>query len=904
MGLVRANNVISERIEDGTIQEADIQNVLKATLKLPDGQLLEAEIIFREPGEGVNGDVLGLTTGDGFWRVLSLSDGLAVNPPLGGIGGNLIANNAITNNHIQNNAIGANHIGPDFLSSVDGVANDGGNVDFIPGDNITITPNNLGNTVTFALDPLGLDADTLDGLDSTAFLLISGGTITGSLTINNDLTVLGESFHLGEENFYGGINLESSIYNKVGTVLIADDAEIIGHLDINGDLTVFGDSFHWGDESFYGFIDAQGTIFNTIGDLVLDDDVNVTGHTFLDEDVYLGDSIGDTLYANGRFGTGLIPDTNDIYSLGASLLRWRNGLFSNRVRVGAPGLQTNLRPNGLRTVGQNMRLVTDSYDIVLRPGTNLVRSNATIRPTLNKTYDLGTATFRWDDIFADDLNLMSDLTVMGDSDLQGRVFNSTGALLLDDRVNVTGRFDPQGIIKSSTGPVVVDDRLNVTGRFDPQDIIKSSTGAVVVDDRLNVLGRLDPQDVIKSSTGDVVVDDDLTVTGSADIDTELNVDGATTLNGTVDLGDATGDTVTFNGYVGSSIIPDTTNAYDLGTGVLRWRRGYFRQDLRVGIGGLQIRYEDDRVISIGQDLTLIGDGANKVVVDDDLEVGDFGGSPIFSVNNSTANGPEAGPVATVYEVTVDGDLEVTGTIDPTAILLEPLSDGDTAIQVNDTAGPAAFTVDENGEVYAKGDINTDGELTAENATVNAQLTVLDLSVTGNADFNNVTSIFKPGTDQTYNLGTSGRRWKTIFGRHLNVNRDLTVGRDSFLGNGLGDTTTVIGTLTINGTNVETAMAANAAAITALDTRITALEALDKVIGGVEATCAGSATNVTVVTCTITPGVTFKSITVTPISTGTNVKISISAGSGLSTIVYIYGPAAGATISGASWVAVY
>lgn len=52
----------------------------------------------------------------------------------------------------------------------------------------------------------------------------------------------------------------------------------------------------------------------------------------------------------------------------------------------------------------------------------------------------------------------------------------------------------------------------------------------------------------------------------------LSVAEATTLKGTVQLGDATGDTITFVGYVGSSIVPSTDNIYSLGTTALRWNK--------------------------------------------------------------------------------------------------------------------------------------------------------------------------------------------------------------------------------------------------------------------------------------------------------------------------------------------
>ena len=67
-----------------------------------------------------------------------------------------------------------------------------------------------------------------------------------------------------------------------------------------------------------------------------------------------------------------------------------------------------------------------------------------------------------------------------------------------------------------------------------------------------------------------------TITGDGNISTNgtLLVQGATTLSGSVILGDATGDDLTFNGYAASNLVPKTTNSFDLGTADLRWRNMY------------------------------------------------------------------------------------------------------------------------------------------------------------------------------------------------------------------------------------------------------------------------------------------------------------------------------------------
>ncbi|MEX0887917.1 MAG: hypothetical protein WDZ67_00885, partial [Patescibacteria group bacterium] len=84
---------------------------------------------------------------------------------------------------------------PTIVSSVDGVSNNEGDIDLIAGANITITPNDLANTITFDIDSSGLDADTLDGLDSLQFLRsdTSDNYTSGTLTFDSGTILLIDS---------------------------------------------------------------------------------------------------------------------------------------------------------------------------------------------------------------------------------------------------------------------------------------------------------------------------------------------------------------------------------------------------------------------------------------------------------------------------------------------------------------------------------------------------------------------------------------------------------------------------------------------------------------------------------------------------------------------------------------
>jgi len=68
----------------------------------------------------------------------------------------------------------------------------------------------------------------------------------------------------------------------------------------------------------------------------------------------------------------------------------------------------------------------------------------------------------------------------------------------------------------------------------------------------------------------------VTITAGGDISTdgELRVEGITNLKGNMIFGNSTSDTIAFNGYVTSSIIPTHNVTWDLGSPTLRWANIY------------------------------------------------------------------------------------------------------------------------------------------------------------------------------------------------------------------------------------------------------------------------------------------------------------------------------------------
>lgn len=115
-----------------------------------------------------------------------------------------VSDGAVTTAKLVDNAVTSAKIQPDVVSSVDGVSNDGGNIDLVPGSNIIITPNDSANTITISAasdDAWKLTGNS--GTDSTTDFL--GTTDDRSLVLRvNGERALRLSPNVTSPNIIGG----------------------------------------------------------------------------------------------------------------------------------------------------------------------------------------------------------------------------------------------------------------------------------------------------------------------------------------------------------------------------------------------------------------------------------------------------------------------------------------------------------------------------------------------------------------------------------------------------------------------------------------------------------------------------------------------------------------------------
>jgi hypothetical protein len=193
--------------------------------------------------------------------------------------------------------------------------------------------------------------------------------------------------------------------------------------------------------------------------------------------------------------------------------------------------------------------------------------------------------------------------------------------------------DNRVVVAGSSG--ALEDSANLT--FDGTDLTAASAKiSDLTNNRVVIAGT---SGALEDSANLTFDGSTLAITGAATVSTNLTVTGNTVVNGNVDLGDATSDTITATGRFDSDLVPATDGNKNLGTSGLEWN-----------------------------DLFLDGTATVDALVADTAKVSDLTsgrvvlagtGGEIEDSGNLTFNGST---LAVTGSQTVSGDIDVVGNV--------------------------------------------------------------------------------------------------------------------------------------------------------------------------------------------------------------------------------------------------
>ena len=254
--------------------------------------------------------------------------------------------------------------------------------------------------------------------------------------------------------------------------------------------------------------------------------------------------------------------------------------------------------------------------------------NSNIIPNTDDTYDLGSSSQEWRHVYVDgtvnadnvaaDSATVGTLTVTGDTTLNNTITVQdsayiTGNLDLGSNLDVAGNVNVTGTVVSE-GALTVEDSAYITGNLDVG-------GNVTVTGDTTFANTITVQD-------SAYITGDLDVGGNVQIDGTLTVDGVVNMkagsSGTVTLGDDDTDNVVFDADINSNIIPNTNNAFDLGSSSKEWRHVYVNGTVNAdNLAADSATITND--LAIGGDVTSTGTAftiAAEIGTDDNVSLGD------------------------------------------------------------------------------------------------------------------------------------------------------------------------------------------------------------------------------------------------------------------------------------------
>jgi hypothetical protein len=190
--------------------------------------------------------------------------------------------------------------------------------------------------------------------------------------------------------------------------------------------------------------------------------LTVSGTSTLQGDVYLGNASADTIFVPGLFQANLIPENDSLWNLGSTSLYWANAYIDAITTTGNVTVGGNLTVTGTTTFNGGTITMGDAASDNVVFGADV---NSNIIPNTDNTYDLGSSSQEWKDLYID-----------GTAYLDAINFNGTAITATAAELNIM-----DGVTSTATELNIVDGDTTATSTTlaDADRVVVNDAGTMV-----------------------------------------------------------------------------------------------------------------------------------------------------------------------------------------------------------------------------------------------------------------------------------------------------------------------------------------------------------------------------------------------------------------------------------------